>query len=172
MASPICTCDLNDVSRLAPPCCACSTRHRGTAAFPAALRCWRCSAGTCLRAVRAPGPSFFSLSRWWDRVELRNVEFLLNLADHQSVGMRRQQQLHNAQPRLGSHGRKHVGILGDLLRFLLDRLAIFRYLQKYGYLSSEVQLLCEGFSCSGTKSHCGKTFQKDQEFMDKNSLSQ
>src|SRR5712664_786907 len=39
-----------------------------------------------------------------------DVELVLNLGDHESLGVRRKQQLHNAQPRLGAHGRKHVSV--------------------------------------------------------------
>src|SRR5271157_5334645 len=43
-----------------------------------------------------------------------DLQFAADVAHHHSVGMRRQQQLHDAQPRLGPHGRKHVGIAGNL----------------------------------------------------------
>ncbi len=44
-----------------------------------------------------------------------DVELFLNLAHHQAFGMGRQQQLHDAQPRLGSHGGEHVGIASDVI---------------------------------------------------------
>src|SRR5258707_15458062 len=48
-----------------------------------------------------------------------DLEFPLNLIDHEPLGMRRQQQLHDAQPGLGGYGREHVGIFGNALGGLL-----------------------------------------------------
>src|SRR5579872_764517 len=42
-----------------------------------------------------------------------DFEFILNLANHQSFRMRRQQQLHDAEPGLRAHRGKHVGVGGD-----------------------------------------------------------
>ena len=47
--------------------------------------------------------------RVWD------IEFFLNLAHHQTVGMGGEQQLHYAEPGFGPHGGKHVSELGNLL---------------------------------------------------------
>ena len=44
-----------------------------------------------------------------------DLEIVLNLADDKTLGMRGEQQLHDAQPRLSAHGGKHVGIPGDAL---------------------------------------------------------
>src|SRR5271155_3326104 len=44
-----------------------------------------------------------------------DFELLLNFADDQTLGMGGEQQLHDAQARLGSYGGKHVGVLGNLL---------------------------------------------------------
>ena len=52
---------------------------------------------------------------------IRDVQFLLNIADHKPVGMRGKQQLHDSQARLGPHGGQHVRILGDLIRDSLVR---------------------------------------------------
>jgi hypothetical protein len=43
-----------------------------------------------------------------------NVQFFLNLANYETVGVSRQEQLHDSEARLGSHCRKHVGKLGYL----------------------------------------------------------
>src|SRR5258707_3758010 len=45
----------------------------------------------------------------------RDLEFVLNLGDDQAFRVRGKQQLHDAQPRLGAHGRKHVGVARDTL---------------------------------------------------------
>src|SRR5271169_7020545 len=42
-----------------------------------------------------------------------DLELVLNLADDQALRVSGKQQLHDAQPRLGSHGGKHVGIASD-----------------------------------------------------------
>src|ERR1051326_7667630 len=44
-----------------------------------------------------------------------DFEFVLNFSDHQSFRMGRKQQLHDAQPGLSSHSRKHVGVSGNAL---------------------------------------------------------
>jgi hypothetical protein len=44
-----------------------------------------------------------------------NLKFFLNLAHHEAVGMGAKQQLHDAEPRLGSHGGKHVSISRHLV---------------------------------------------------------
>ena len=49
-----------------------------------------------------------------------NAQFALNLADHQAVGMRGKEQLHDAEPRLGSHGGEHIGVSGDLFGSFFD----------------------------------------------------
>ena len=93
-------------------CCACSIRRRGIAAVPAARRCWRCSAGTCFPAALRPDLRS-QLVEMVRKRRIGDIQFFLNLADHQALGMRGEQQLHDAQPRLGSHGGEHVGVLGD-----------------------------------------------------------
>src|SRR5258708_29554393 len=45
----------------------------------------------------------------------RDVELVLNLGDHESLRVRGKQQLHDEQPRLGAHGRKHIGVARDTL---------------------------------------------------------
>ena len=37
--------------------------------------------------------------------------FLLDFTDHEAIGMRREQQLDDAQTRFGSHGGEHVAYL-------------------------------------------------------------
>ena len=76
-------------------------------------------------------PSFFSLSRWWESVELGMSSSSWISPDHQTLRVCREQQLHDAQPRLGPHRGKHVGIPGHLIGVLASRF-IFPYLQKYG----------------------------------------
>ena len=46
---------------------------------------------------------------------VRNAQFALDFADHQTLRMSGEKQLHDAQARLRAHGREHVGVLGDLL---------------------------------------------------------
>src|SRR6266404_3223018 len=46
---------------------------------------------------------------------VRDFQLALNVAHHEPFRMRREQQLHDAQARLGAHGRKHVGVLGNAL---------------------------------------------------------
>jgi hypothetical protein len=48
-----------------------------------------------------------------------NVEFLLDFADDQAIGMRGQEQLHDAQPGLGSHRREHIRVSDNLFGGLL-----------------------------------------------------
>jgi hypothetical protein len=48
-----------------------------------------------------------------------NVELFLNFAYNQALGVGGEQQLHDPQARLGSHGGKHVGVFGDLFGGLL-----------------------------------------------------
>ena len=42
-----------------------------------------------------------------------DFEFTLNFGDDQAFGMGREQQLHDSEAWLGSHGGKHVGVFGD-----------------------------------------------------------
>jgi len=44
-----------------------------------------------------------------------DVEFLLDFADHKALGMRLQQELHDAQAGFGAHGREHIRVTGDLV---------------------------------------------------------
>ena len=44
----------------------------------------------------------------------RDTEFAADFADDHAFGMRRKQQPHDAQPRLGTHGGEHIGEAGDL----------------------------------------------------------
>jgi len=44
-----------------------------------------------------------------------NPELALDIADDQAVRVRGKQQLHDAEPRLGSHGGKHVSISRHLV---------------------------------------------------------
>ncbi len=50
-----------------------------------------------------------------------DFEFTLNLADDQAFRMGGEQQLHDAESRLGSHGGKHIGVFGDAFAGLVDR---------------------------------------------------
>ena len=47
------------------------------------------------------------------QVGVRN--FLLDFTDHEASGMRREQQLDDAQTRFGSHGGEHVSVSGHFL---------------------------------------------------------
>jgi len=47
-----------------------------------------------------------------------DVDFALNISNNAPVRMRRKKNLHNAQPGLSSHGRKHVRKLRDLIQIL------------------------------------------------------
>ena len=48
-----------------------------------------------------------------------NFQLFLNISDDEPFWMRGQKQLHDAQSRLCTHGRQHVGELRYLLRALL-----------------------------------------------------
>src|SRR5690349_4814991 len=48
-----------------------------------------------------------------------NLQFSLDVPDDQSLRMRRQEQLHDPQPRLRAHRREHICILRHRLRPLL-----------------------------------------------------
>src|ERR1700687_1595398 len=48
-----------------------------------------------------------------------DFQFFLDLADHQAVRMRGQQQLHDSKSRFRSNGREHVGVARDLLGAVL-----------------------------------------------------
>src|SRR5258707_6773062 len=52
-----------------------------------------------------------------------NLQFSLNVPNHQPLWMCRQKQLHDAQPRLCSHRREHIRILRHPFRSLLARAA-------------------------------------------------
>lgn len=45
-----------------------------------------------------------------------DVQFILNVADYQSLRMSGEQGLHDAQARFRAHGGKHVGVTGDISR--------------------------------------------------------
>src|SRR5260370_29896618 len=44
-----------------------------------------------------------------------DLQFFLNLADHESFGMGGEQQLHDSESGLGAYGGEHVGVFGDPL---------------------------------------------------------
>ena len=46
----------------------------------------------------------------------RGCRARLDIADHHAVGMRGEQELHDAQSRFRAHGGEHIGISRDLFR--------------------------------------------------------
>ena len=42
-----------------------------------------------------------------------NLQFFLNVADHQPLRVSGQEKLHDAQPGFGPHGGEHVGVARD-----------------------------------------------------------
>ena len=49
-----------------------------------------------------------------------NVQFRLQFADDQAVGVGGQEQLHDAETWLGAHGGEHIGEFGDLIGVSCD----------------------------------------------------
>src|SRR5216683_2710599 len=66
-------------------------------------------------------PFILQLVEMMRQRRIGNLQFPLDVPNHQSLGMRRQQQLHDPEPRLRPHRREHIGILRYALCFLSVR---------------------------------------------------
>src|SRR5580698_6264878 len=66
---------------------------------------------------------------------IRNVQLGLNFADDQAVWVGRQEELHDAEPGLRAHGRKHVGVPRDLIDIFAarggDHISMFAEIRVY-----------------------------------------
>ena len=51
---------------------------------------------------------------------VRNIQFGLDVANDQPLGMRREQQLHDAKTGFGAHRGKHVSVFRDVFRIVIN----------------------------------------------------
>src|SRR5204863_9974720 len=85
---------------------------------------------------------------------IRNVELNADIADDQALGMRGEQKLHDAQPGLGSHRRKHVRVTRNLFGI------VFSLGSRHTNTSVIISMILEIWTEASAKTNYGKTKDK------------